>query len=225
MSKELLFVLALIICVVLTFFYQKKVQGDLLKKLYVYKANHDQEGFMNTLDSSYTRFVFSKFTIEFMKLNYYLDHHDYLQAKEQFKKFNNMKLNDRNAIALNTRMFNGALEAKDVTLASNIKKVLMPILEKQKEENYKLIYGEIEQLDKIYIQKDVSIIPDLLEVLDVCKDDNIKSLLCFRLAKLYHYQKNDNEVNKYLSLAEKYSTTVENKESMRNLMKDHSGLD
>ena len=88
MSKELLFVLALIICVVLTFFYQKKVQEDLLKKLYVYKANHDQEGFMNTLDSSYTRFVFSKFTIEFMKLNYYLDHHDYLQAKEQFKKWN-----------------------------------------------------------------------------------------------------------------------------------------
>lgn len=225
MNKEILFFILLGACVLFSCFYQKRVQENLLKKLYQYKREHNEKAFMDALDSTYTKIVFSKFTLEFMKLNYYLDHHAYQKAKEQFKKFQQMKLKNRNFLALNLRMFNGALEAKDYSLASALKEAILPILKKQTDSNSKILYGELIQLDKIYIQKDVSIINDLLEAYDACEDDKIKSLLCFRIAKLYHYMGNAEKVNDYLKLAEEYTEIHENKLSLEALIKDHRGLD
>lgn len=225
MNKEFIVIIALVICVVVTYFYQKKVQNDLLNQLYELKKNKDEKGFIDLLNSAYCKFVFSKFTLEFMKLNYYLDEKQYQKAKSLLKNFNGMNLKYKDMIALNLRMFNSAIEAKDYALASNLKEILLKALNKKADENSKVIAGEIIQIDKIYIQKDVTLLDDLLEALDQCEEDSIKSLLSFRIAKLYHYMNQEDKVDQYLKNALAYSNNAGEKQSLQALMKDHSGLD
>lgn len=223
--NKVFFVLLLIASIAVSIAYQRKVTKDLLNRLYKYKKERNRQAFMELANSPIMKIVFSKFNVELMKLNYDLDFGNYDDAKHQFEKFNGMRLNDQNKLALNLRMFHSALEAKDYSLAGAIKEVLIPILKKKQDQQSKLLLGEVIQLDKIYLQKDVSLIDELKDALEESKDDGIKNLLCFRIAKLYHFSQDEGQVDIYLKQAFKYACNEENKRSLEALIKDHKGLD
>lgn len=215
----------LAICVVTTFLYQKKLKDDLLRKLYSFKQAKNEKLFFKALDNTYTKFVLSKFSIGYMKYNYYLEEGKYQEAKEMFDGLKDIKTNNNNKLSLYLSMFNKAIEAKDNEFASNIKNKLIDIVNKDPNDKAKLIKGEIEQLDKIYIKKDTSILPQLILAFEQAENDEIKSLLAFRIAKLYHYAENDQEAYKYLLLAKGYTQSINNKKEIENMINDLSRLD
>lgn len=224
MMNKVIFVLLLVASIVGSIAYQRKVTRDLMNRLYKYKKERNRQAFMEQADSPIMKIVFSKFNVELMKLNYDLDFGNYNNAKNQFEKFNGMRLNNQNKIALNLRMFHAALEAKDYSLASAIKDSLIPLLKKQQDQQSKLLLGEVIQLDRIYLQKDVSLIDELKQALEESEDDVIKNLLCFRIAKLYHFSHDEERVDFYLKKALSYAVNEENKRSLKALIKNHEGL-
>lgn len=215
----------LAICIVGTFLYQKKLKDDLLCKLYRLKQEKNESLFFNALDDYYTKFVLSKFSIGYMKYNYYLEEDRYQEAKEKFDELKDIKTNNNNKLSLYLSMFNKAIEHKDQEFAISIKNKLIDIVNKNPDNKAKVIKGEIEQLDKIYLKKDISILPDLIETFDQAENDEVKSLLAYRIAKLYHYAKNDDEAYKYLLLAKEYTMSLNNKKGIEIVMKDLNRLD
>ena len=213
------------ICVVVTFLYQKKLKNDLLRKLYALKQQKDENNFFAALDDTYTKFVLSKFSIGYMKYNYYLEEGKYEDAKIMFNELKDVKTNNPNRLSLYLSMFNKAIENKDNEFASSIKDDLVECVNKYADNKAKLIKGEIEQLDKIYLKKDVSILPELILSFEQADNDEIKSLLAFRIAKLYHYENNEQEVKKYLLLAKEYTQSLNNKKEIENIMSDLNRLD
>lgn len=224
MNRATIIGIIFILAVCISFLYQKKVQNDLLKELALLKSQKKRNEFMRLIDSK-ARFNFSKFTTEFMKFNYECDFGTYESIKEQYQKFKDIKMNNQNLIALNLKMFHCSIQAKDYKYASSIMEILVPILKKKKDENSEIILGEIEQIKKIYIDKDVSLISDLEKAMEECEENNIKALLSFRLAKLYHYQGDKEKVNAYLECAKTYNANPDNVKTMEYIMKHHQELD
>ena len=103
-------------------------------------------------------------------------------------------MNADEKIALDSRMFGYALQFRDRALAETCRDQLMPLLNGKKGQKAELIRGEVEQLDRSYIQKDTTLIQELTEALPECENDEIKSLIAFRLAKLDHYENQPEQV-------------------------------
>lgn len=214
-----------ILAVVTSFLYQKKVQNDLLKYLVSLKSQRKREEFYAVLNSNRAKFNFSKFTIEFMKFNYECDFGDYQIIKEQYLKFKDIRLNSQNLIALNLKMFHCSIQAKDYKFSSSIKDILVSVLKKKKDEQSKIILGEVEQIHKIYVEKDTSLIPDLESSFEECDNNNIKALLSFRLAKLYHFINDERKVNKYLLFTKEFNPNPDNVKTINFILQHHQELD
>lgn len=208
-----------------TFLYQKKLKNDLLRKLFALKQDRNEKLFFQALDETYTKFVLSKFSIGYMKYNYYLEEGKYENAKNMFNELKDIKTNNNNKLSLYLSMFNKAIEYKDNEFAISIKDKLIEYVNKNPDNKAKLIKGEINQLDKIYLKKDTSILPELILTFEQADNDEIKSLLAFRIAKLYHYENNDQETKKYLLLAKEYTQSINNKKGIENILNDLNRLD
>ena len=134
-------------------------------------------------------------------------------------------MNADEKIALDSRMFGYALQFRDRALAETCRDQLMPLLNEKKGQKAELIRGEVEQLDRIYIQKDTTLIQELTEALPECENDEIKSLIAFRLAKLYHYENQPEQVEIYLNQAMWYTNNDKNRKSLMAMISDPSELD
>lgn len=210
--------------VVIPYLYQNHIRNKLLRELYSYKINKQQKEFFELLDSFQSKFCLSTFTILFMKFNYYMDSNEYDKAKILYKEIEKQKMNNQNEVALKLKMFYSSVEKKDYEMAKNIKNSLMLALSKYKGKDSETIKGEVEQIDKIYLQKDVSILPELVEAFDNADEDAIKGLLCFRIAKLYHVINDEDSVNKYLNLAKHYTLNENAKKSLDHIIRNHGEL-
>ena len=156
-----------------TFLYQKKLKNDLLRKLFVLKQDRNEKLFFQALDETYTKFVLSKFSIGYMKYNYYLEEGNYDEAKLIFNDLKDIKTNNNNKLSLYLSMFNKAIEYKDNEFAISIKDKLIEYVNKNPDNKAKLIKGEINQLDKIYLKKDTSILPELILTFEQADNDEI----------------------------------------------------
>ena len=160
-----------------------------------------------------------------MKLNYFIDLQDHDQVRATYAQFASLKMNADEKIALDSRMFGYALQFRDRALAETCRDQLMPLLIGKKGQKAELIRGEVEQLDRIYIQKDTTLIQELTEALPECENDEIKSLIAFRLAKLYHYEDQPEQVEIYLNQAMRYTNNDKNRKSLMAMISDPSELD
>ena len=200
-----------LLCLFGSVIYKKWVSEKALRKLYTFKMKQDTDSFLKLLDSPYCKFNFSKVSLLMMKLNYFIDLQDHDQVREIYAQFASLKMNADEKIALYSRMFGYALQFRDRALAETCRE--------------QLIRGEVEQLDRIYIQKDTTLIQELTEALPECENDEIKSLIAFRLAKLYHYENQPEQVEIYLNQAMRYTNNDKNRKSLMAMISDPSELD
>ena len=185
----------------------------------------DTDNFLKMIDSPYCKFNFSKVSLQMMKLNYFMDLQDHPQVQKTYDQMTSLKMNADEKIALYSRMFGYALQFRDRALAEVCRDQLTPLLNGKKGGKAELIRGEVEQLDRIYIQKDTSLIQELIEALPECENDEIKSLIAFRIAKLYHYLNEPQQVEIYLNRAMRYTNNDKNRKSLMAMISDPSELD
>lgn len=214
-----------LLCLFGSVIYKKWVSEKALRKLYTLKMKQDTDNFLKMIDSSYCKFNFSKVSLQMMKLNYFMDLQDHPQVQKIYDQMTSLKMNADEKIALYSRMFGYALQFRDRALAEVCRDQLMPLLSGKKGEKAELIRGEVEQLDRIYIQKDTSLIQELIEALPECENDEIKSLIAFRIAKLYHYLNEPQQVEIYLNRAMRYTNNDKNRKSLMAMISDPSELD
>lgn len=224
MSNTSIMIVLIAVCVIVPYGYQNYLRNKLLRQLYELKTKNQQEAFMKLLDSFQSRFCLSAFTILFMKFNYYLDAGKYEDGKQIFPDIMSLKLNTKNAVAAKLRMFSSSIQNKDYEYANEIKNSLMSSLNAYRGKNAEVIKGEVEQIDKIYLQKDVTILPNLVEALESTNDQTVKELLCFRIAKLYYVINDGDAVNKYLDMAYNYAKNEQSKLSIKHIIENHSEL-
>lgn len=214
-----------LLCLFGSVIYKKWVSEKALRKLYVFKMKQDTDNFLKMIDSPYCKFNFSKVSLQMMKLNYFMDLQDHPQVQKTYDQMTSLKMNADEKIALYSRMFGYALQFSNRALAEACRDQLTPLLSGKKGEKAELIRGEVEQLDRIYIQKDTSLIQELIEALPECENDEIKSLIAFRIAKLYHYLNEPQQVEIYLNRAMRYTNNDKNRKSLMAMISDPSELD
>ena len=214
-----------LLCLFGSVIYKKWVSEKALRKLYALKMKQDTDNFLKMIDSPYCKFNFSKVSLQMMKLNYFMDLQDHPQVQKTYDQMTSLKMNADEKIALYSRMFGYALQFSNRALAEACRDQLTPLLSGKKGEKAELIRGEVEQLDRIYIQKDTSLIQELIEALPECENDEIKSLIAFRIAKLYHYLNEPQQVEIYLNRAMRYTNHDKNRKSLMAMISDPSELD
>lgn len=206
-------------------FYQKWYTEKALKKLYSLKCEHCTEQFISMLDSKYIKFTFNEFTRQFMKLNYWIEINNDEEVNKLLHHFQNLKMSDENKIALYSRLFGYYVVKKEREKSTHIKDKLLSLLESKKDYKSSLLLGEIIQVYSIYIEKDTSLIPLMAEALSKNEDNKTRTILCSRIAKLYHYMNNSEKVNEYLLKAIEYTDNKIEKEKLKKLMDNPSLLD
>lgn len=220
-------ILIFIVCIgiIASLFYQKWYKNKALNKLYELKREKNTKEFISLLDSNYLKFTFDEFTREFMKLNYWIEINNDEEVKKLLHRFQNIKMNDDNKVALYSRLFGYYVVKKENQKAIHLKNILIPLLEKKKDDKSQLLLGEINQVTSIYIDKDTSLLPLLVDTLNSIEDNKTKAILCIRIAKLYHYMNNSEKVNEYLLTAIEYTNNDIEKEDLKKMMDSPSLLD
>ena len=102
---------------------------------------------------------------------------------------------------------------------------LLPLVENKKDEQSELLAGETRQIVEIYCNKNTDLIEDLEETLDTIDNDNVKSILAYRIARLYYVKNDFDNVKKYIELAIKYSSNDNTIDDLNKILKDYSLLD
>ena len=223
MSDKII-IYVIIISVIGSSVYHKWSQDKVLKKLYKYKIKQDIEEFMNIINSSYLKLTFAKHSLAIMKLNYYIDANLNKEALEYYGTIKDMKVPPKDKLALLMKVYGFALQTKNIDLSKETRDSLLELLNNKKDDKSKLMIGEINQLNAIYIEKDTSIIGDLIETFEDCENNDIKSLLCFRIAKLYYYMNDENNIRKYIKLAISYSENEKNKHDLLKILSNLNEL-
>lgn len=220
-----LLVLVIVVCIGGSFIYKKWITEGTLKKLYKFKMQRNTEEFIKLLNSPYLKFNFSKFTLYWMQLSYFLDYKMTREVEETFRQQDVIKMTSDEQATVYFRMYTYYIEINQIQKAEALYNILNNCIQSSKDSKINALEKEVNQLKIVYCDKDSTQIKKIEEDIESCTDDELKSVGYFRIAKLYHYQGNEDKVNNYLQLAIDKTRIETNKESLEEMKKDHKKLD
>ena len=154
------------------------------------------------LDNPRLGLLFTKTEREFLRLNGYMTLGKDDDIKKQFKMLSSLKLRPRLALDLYHKELTYYIDTQKYDLALISYNNLRSILVKQKKEQAKKLLEEADLIVQIYIHKDISLIPLLLDKAEKTEHMLIKGVLYYRLAKLSYFAKKNKDVDLYLKRAE-----------------------
>lgn len=210
--------------IIASLFYKRWAVNYGLKRLYALRNAGDSEAFLQALDSSYIRLHFSPFARQLMKLNYRIDRGEDREAEALLAGFEKLKCSDKDRIALCTKVLSYALDRRQYDRAREYMEKLRELLEDKKDPQSQALLLELGQLEGIYLKKDPALIPVLEQLLKSAGGEN-GSVLCYRLARLYHAQGDGQSADRYLEQALRLTTQSPSQKALRAARKDHSLLD
>lgn len=196
-------------------FYRKWVIRKTLRKLYALRQQDDETSYMNALKAMDVTLYFPKFTRNLLILNYYVDKKEKEKAYLAYEEIKLVKTNRENRIAMNMKMYGFFLENKEQEQASICLEELLRLLKQSKAKNAKSLLREVEQLDAVYLQKNIEWIPILLDGVKQVKDPEYQSILLFRLAKLYYYAKDEENCKQAIIEACEHTRQEANKKRLQ----------
>ena len=122
-------------------------------------------------------------------------------------------------------MFGYYIDKKEYDKAKKMADSLLPLIENKKDEQSVLLVGETKQIVEIYCNKNTALIEDLEETLETIDNQDVKSILAYRIARLYYVKKDFDNVKKYIELAIKYSNNAKTISDLNKILKDYTLLD
>ena len=160
-----------------------------------------------------------------MKLNYWIDERNEEKIHEVLNSISKIKLSEKDRVALYTKMFGYYIDKKEYDKAKKMADSLLPLIENKKDEQSVLLVGETKQIVEIYCNKNTALIEDLEETLETIDNQDVKSILAYRIARLYYVKKDFDNVKKYIELAIKYSNNAKTISDLNKILKDYTLLD
>ena len=218
------FIVLTIICLIGSLFYKKWATNRALEELYALKIK-DKDEYIKALDSYYIKFTFSEFNRNLMKLNYWIDERNEEKIHEVLNSISKIKLSEKDRAALYTKMFGYYIDKKEYDKAKKMADSLLPLIENKKDEQSVLLVGETKQIVEIYCNKNTALIEDLEETLETIDNQDVKSILAYRIARLYYVKKDFDNVKKYIELAIKYSNNAKTISDLNKILKDYTLLE
>ncbi len=222
---------AVIACLAASVVYKRWATAYTLKKLYRLRQGEESGPFMEALDSDLVRFHFSEFTRAFMKLKYWIGREAHGEVQALIPAFRDMKCSPREQTALYAELFGYTLEQGDYGKAQEYQKQLERLLEGRTDRRSEAIRREAWQLKRIYLDRDVSAIPELEEALGAIAQmapgsaaAEAEAVICYRLAKLYYAKGEESRVTDYLQRALSCTASGPSRRKLEQALEDHSIL-
>lgn len=146
--------------------------------------------------------LFTKTEREFLRLNGYMALGSDEKIIKQFTKLSEQKLKPKLTLDLYHKELTYYIDAVKYNQALNSYAKLKDILLKQKHEQAKNLLEEADLIVSIYIHKDISLIPRLIEQAEKTDNMLMKGVIYYRLAKLSYFAKKAKDVDFYLKQAD-----------------------
>ena len=144
-----------------------------------------EEEFIQALDSGYAKFSFNDFTRNMMKLNYWIEKGRGDEIERLIPEIEKVRMDEKQTAAVLSRLFGWYVENGNVKKAVSARDKLYKLL-KGKTDDYSLgLLHEADQVDAVYLRKDLSYIPVLESMISEINNPEQKAVYQYRLAKLY----------------------------------------
>lgn len=192
MNRILYFIVFLICLFIAKNLKDKSVNQGLIE---VYKAvkEGNEERFLKALQQKGLKVFVSTFTIQFLKLKFYVNCDNCEKVCEVLKEMKIENLRFKDCLAVNQLMFSYSVERNDNAQIEYYYKILMEDLKLKDRVQFKQIADEIEFIYSIFIKKDFSLITELETRIEKAKDTASIAVLYYYKARLYYANEEINE--------------------------------
>gem|GEM_PF-1640035 len=185
MNKTYLFVSLMILAFAAVWLYQKWAVKKAAMKMMEIRQTGSEEEFIQALDSGYAKFSFNDFTRNMMKLNYWIEKGRGDEIERLIPEIEKVRMDEKQTAAVLSRLFGWYVENGNVKKATSARDKLYKLL-KGKTDDYSLgLLHEADQVDAVYLRKDLSYIPVLESMISEINNPEQKAVYQYRLAKLY----------------------------------------
>jgi len=185
MNKTYLFVSLMILAFAAVWLYQKWAVKKAAMKMMEIRQTGSEEEFIQALDSGYAKFSFNDFTRNMMKLNYWIEKGRGDEIERLIPEIEKVRMDEKQTVAVLSRLFGWYVENGNVKKAASARDKLYKLL-KGKTDDYSLgLLHEADQVDAVYLRKDLSYIPVLESMISEINNPEQKAVYQYRLAKLY----------------------------------------
>ena len=185
MNKTYLFVSLMILAFAAVWLYQKWAVKKAALKMMEIRQTGSEEEFIQALDSGYARFSFNDFTRNMMKLNYWIEKGRGDEIEHLIPELEKIRMDEKQTAAVLSRLFGWYVENGNAEKAASARDKLYRLLE-GKTDDYSLgLLHEADQVDAVYLRKDLSYIPVLESMISEIENPEQKAMYQYRLAKLY----------------------------------------
>jgi predicted Zn-dependent protease len=165
--------------------YQKWAVKKAAMKMMEIRQTGSEEEFIQALDSGYAKFSFNDFTRNMMKLNYWIEKGRGDEIERLIPEIEKVRMDEKQTAAVLSRLFGWYVENGNVKKAASARDKLYKLL-KGKTDDYSLgLLHEADQVDAVYLRKDLSYIPVLESMISEINNPEQKAVYQYRLAKLY----------------------------------------
>ncbi len=187
------------ISVFIIFNYLRKNTLHQLNDLLYLKGNYLL--YQELLNNNRLKLLFRKQMIDIMRLDGYLLAGNDEKIVELIDGLDDLKLEPREKLNFYQKRFSYFVEKNNQEEAKVSLKLLKTFLAKEKDIKFQEILKEAVLVYDIYITHNTKLIPELIEKTKVTKDKIVKGITEFRIAKLYYYENNPDQINIYLNKA------------------------
>ena len=185
MNKTYLFVSLMILAFAAVWLYQKWAVKKAAMKMMEIRQTGSEEEFIQALDSGYAKFSFNDFTRNMMKLNYWIEKGRGDEIERLIPEIEKVRMDEKQTAAVLSRLFGWYVENGNVKKAASARDKLYKLL-KGKTDDYSLgLLHEADQVDAVYLRKDLSYVPVLESMISEINNPEQKAVYQYRLAKLY----------------------------------------
>jgi len=193
-------VITIIIALIFIIFYRiKKSYLQKISKL-LYKDNNP-DAFLQEIDSFASKLFFNKKVRLQRKLDAYVMKHDLDSAMEILKQLEGLRLSFGQKVSLYEKEVNFYIENKMYEQAVEANNKIQELNKQVEIKDLQKIADECNFLIKVYVDKDPTVVNELIEFAENSGNDAVKGLFYFRAAKLYYYKQDNKMVEKYLEKA------------------------
>lgn len=200
--EQFLFVLLICIIIILIVLLLTKLRRETTRKLEeILFIQNDVQTYLTVLNNNkLLKLLYPKGTIENFVLDGYLMLNEDDMIEKQFAKVESFHLNKGELLDFNLKKLSYFAKVNNKKKAKQALEAINQLLEKTAEFKYQEIKEEASRIYWLYIEKDVSLEDELLQLLK--KQTGIqKGITYFRLAKIAYYKNDKKEIEKYLDLA------------------------
>ncbi len=177
---------------------RNKARTDLSRVL---RIQGDIGKYFRLLDNPRLKLLFTRHQLDLLRLDGYVAKGDDPSISELINKLDKVKMNPYERLAYLETRLTFYTECDNHDEARKTLAAIEEMLANKTKPEAQAILEEAQTIVKVYIDKDINHIPQLMKKAESAANPVVKGIIYYRLAKLHYFANQPHEVNKYLDLA------------------------